>query len=80
VEGKTHADKGFTVHVMALEEWDNFEAGKAFKQIPSFEGLKVRSYGHVETLPAGSWAVVVQNSENIRDSMVAHIKITIDPT
>jgi hypothetical protein len=79
VEGKTHADKGFTVYVMALSEWDNFQNGKQFRQLPSFEGLKVRSFGHVETLPAGSWAVVVQNSENIFNTMVVHLKITIDP-
>jgi hypothetical protein len=67
-EGKTHTDKGFTLYVMASDQAESFKMREAFKHIASFEGLKVRSFGHTETLGAGYWTVVVQNSENVLNS------------
>jgi hypothetical protein len=79
-DGTKHADKGFTVYVIASNEWDNFKAGKTFAHIPSFDGLKVRSFKHTEVLPPGSWTVVVKNSENFLNTMVVHLRITVDPS
>ncbi|HEY1696047.1 MAG TPA: hypothetical protein VGG39_27960 [Polyangiaceae bacterium] len=78
VEGRKNADKGFMVYVMASNEWENFKSGK-FRHIPEFQGLKVRSFSHTGELPAGSWAVVVANSENIFNTMVVHVRVVSDP-
>jgi hypothetical protein len=78
-EGRKHADKGFSVYVIEDVDFPAFQAKKEFRQVSAFEGLKVRSFGHTGTLPAGSWHFVVMNSENILNTMVVHLKITADP-
>jgi hypothetical protein len=78
-EGRRHANKDFNVYVIPASEWPNFTKGTSARQVQEFEGLKVRSFGHKGTLSAGSWAVVVQNSENIFETMVVHLKVVIDP-
>jgi hypothetical protein len=78
-EGKSNADKGFTVYVMDATNYEAFAKKAPFRHVPSFEGLKVRSFTHSEALPPGSWCVVVQNSENIFNTMVVHLRIVSDP-
>ncbi len=79
-DGKKHTDKGFRVYVMAPDELANFEKRKPFKDVPSFEGLKVHSLDKTDTLPAGSWCVVVHNSENLLQAMVVHLRVVVGPT
>jgi hypothetical protein len=79
-DGKKHTDKGFRVYVMAPDELTNFEKRKPFKDIPAFEGLKVHALDKTDTLPAGSWCVVVHNSENILQAMVVHLRVVVGPT
>jgi hypothetical protein len=79
VEGKQHTDKGFRVYVMAPEEVARFEKRKPFKDVPAFEGLKVHTFDKTGTLPAGSWCVVVHNSENVLQPMVAHLRVVVNP-
>jgi hypothetical protein len=78
VQGRTHADKGFMVYVMPSSEWEDFKSGR-FRAVTEFEGLKVRSFSHTGELPAGSWSVVVSNSENIFNTMVVHVRVVSDP-
>jgi hypothetical protein len=78
-DGLKHADKGFTVYVMEADQLDKFRNGDTFQHIPSLQGLKVRSYRETATLPAGSWIVVVRNSENILNTMVVHLRVVVDP-
>jgi len=78
-EGVKHTDKGYNVYLMQASEWDNFKGHKEFNHMPSFHGLKVRSFTYTDTVPAGAWMVVVQNSENILNTMVVHLKIVSDP-
>jgi hypothetical protein len=78
VRGVKNSDKGFMVYVMEESEWENFKTGK-FRHVPEFEGLKIRSSEHTGALPAGSWAVVVQNSENILNTMVVQVRVVSDP-
>jgi hypothetical protein len=79
-EGKAHADRGFSVHVMSASEFDDkFLKKKPFHALPSFEEIKVKSFAHTETLPTGTWDVVVQNSEGGSGTMTMHLKIVSDP-
>lgn len=77
VDGKDHTEKGFRLYVMTAEELSKFEKKQAFKDAPSFEGLKVHSLDKTDTLPAGSWCVVVYNSENTARAMVVHVRIVV---
>lgn len=78
-QGIKHTDKGFRVFLMDSAQLKNFKEKNEFRHIPSFEGLKIRSYSHTGELPAGSWVAVVVNSENIINSMVVKLKIVVDP-
>lgn len=78
-DGKTHADKGFTVYVMSADELDHFRSRATFHHISEFQGLKVRSFSHTATIPTGAWTVVVQNSENIINTMVVHLRVVSNP-
>ncbi|WP_433926792.1 hypothetical protein AB3662_28225 [Sorangium cellulosum] len=78
-QGVKHTDKGFRVLLMDAAQLESFKARKEFRHIPSFEGLKIRSYSHTGELPSGSWVAVVANSENIINSMVVKLKIVVDP-
>jgi hypothetical protein len=80
VEGKDHSEKGFRLYVMTAEELAKFEKHQAFKDAPSFEGLKVHSLDKTDTLPAGSWCIVVYNSENIARPMVVHVRVVVSAT
>ena len=80
VQGRKNTDKGFMVYVMPSDEWEKFKGGAGtFQQMSEFHGLDVRSFEHTGTLPAGSWAVVVQNSQNFMNTMVVQIRVVIDP-
>jgi hypothetical protein len=78
-EGRNHADKGFSLYVMASSEFPSFAQHTAFRHIPAFEGLKVRALTKTETLPAGEWTVVVANTENILNTMVVQLRVVSDP-
>jgi hypothetical protein len=80
-DGRAHADKGFSVYVMSASEFDDrFLKNKPFHALPSFEGVKVKSFAHTETLPSGTWDVVIQNSESGSGTMTVHVKIVSDPS
>jgi hypothetical protein len=78
-EGKTHTDNGFSLYVMAPSELQNFRQETAFRHIPDFEGLKVRSLSRTATLPAGTWVVVVANTENYLNTMAVKLRVVGDP-
>jgi hypothetical protein len=79
-DGKAHADKGFSVYVMSASEFDDkFLKKKPVVALPSFEGIKVKSFAHTETLPSGTWDVVIQNPESGPGTMTVHVKIVSDP-
>ncbi len=79
-EGKKHTDKGFSLYVMNSSELQHFKQKTTFRHIPALQGLKVRSFSNTATLPAGEWAVVVANSENIINTMVVHLRVVADPS
>lgn len=80
VQGRKNTDKGFMVFVMPESEWEKFKGGAGTsQQMSEFQGLKVRSFEHTGTLPAGSWAVVVQNSQNFMNTMAVQLRVVIDP-
>jgi hypothetical protein len=79
-EGKTHAEKGFTVHAMPTSDLEHFRKDQAFQPLPAFEGIKVHSFTRADAFPIGSWTVVVKNSENVHNPMVVHLRIVLDPT
>jgi len=79
-DGKDHTEKGFRLYVMTSEELAQFEKRKPFKDVPSFEGLKVHSLDKTDTLAAGTWCVVVFNSENSTRAMVVHLRIVVGAT
>jgi hypothetical protein len=58
---------------------DNFRSHATFHHISALQGLKVRSFSQTATIPAGSWTVVVQNSENIFNTMVVHLRVVSNP-
>jgi hypothetical protein len=78
-DGKEHTDKGFRLYVMSTDDLAKFQKHQAFKDVPSFEGLKVHALDKTDTLPAGSWCVVVYNSENAARAMVVHLKVVVAP-
>jgi len=78
-EGKLHANKGFTLHVMDATGLDNLQQRTTFEYVSGFQGLKVRSFSHTATLGAGTWTVVVMNSENILNTMVVRLRVVVDP-
>jgi hypothetical protein len=77
IDGKDHTEKGFRLYVMTSDELTKFEKHQTFKDVPAFEGLKVHSLDKTDTLPAGSWCVVVYNSENTARAMVVHVRIVV---
>jgi len=77
IDGKDHTEKGFRLYVMTADELTKFEKHQTFKDVPAFEGLKVHSLDKTDTLPAGSWCVVVYNSENTARAMVVHVRIVV---
>lgn len=79
VTGVADASKGFSVYLMNAGEWEKFRAGKEFRHLPAFQGLKVTSFRKVATVPAGKYGVVIQNSENILTSMTVRVRIVADP-
>ena len=79
VQGVQHTDKGFRVYLMPADEVANYRARDEFRHMPGFQGLKVRRFSHTETLPAGRWAVLIANTENIFNGMIVSAKVTVDP-
>ncbi len=79
-EGRSNADKGFMVYVMDTVNCAKFSKGQSAQHFASFEGLKIRSFTHTDTLPAGSYCAAVQNSENIFNTMVVHLRVVVDPS
>lgn len=78
-QGVKHADKGFTVYVMASSELEHLKQHVEFQHISAFYGPKVRSLTRTATLGAGAWTVVVMNSENLLNTMVVHLRVVADP-
>jgi hypothetical protein len=65
---------------MSASEFDDkFLKKKPVVALPSFEGIKVKSFAHTETLPSGTWDVVIQNPESGPGTMTVHVKIVSDP-
>jgi hypothetical protein len=79
VDGRKHTDKGFSLYVMELSELRNFSRKATFRHILALQGLKIRSFSKIATLPAGEWAVVVFNSENIINTLIVHLRVVVDP-
>ncbi|MGD0678495.1 MAG: hypothetical protein ABSC94_24065 [Polyangiaceae bacterium] len=80
-EGKAPADRSFSLYVMTASEYgDHFSKKKPFQHVGSFDGNKVRSFAHTETLPGGTWYVVLQNSEGGVRPTVVHLKVVSDPS
>lgn len=77
----SNADKGYMVHVLPQTECNptSLQPGHTIHQVPGFMGLKVRDFTHTGPVPPGSWCVVVQNSENLLNTMVVHLTVIIDP-
>lgn len=65
---------------MRSEDVPKFSQHQAFHNNPAFDGVKVRSLSHTDTLPAGSWSLVVQNTENLLNTLIVHVKIVGDPS
>ncbi len=93
VRGLKNVDKGYSVYVIPTEDWEGFKnhfnprkhrKGEApppntFREIEAFRGLDVRGMTKTAELPAGNWAVVIKNSENLFFGMVVNLKVTADP-
>lgn len=79
VEGRTHTDKGFTVLVVPESDLEALKQEQSVSHLQSFYCLKVRSCNKINVVPAGSWAVIVRNSENIMNTMVVKLRVVSDP-
>jgi hypothetical protein len=79
VTGVRDTGKGFTVHVMPGGEPEKFKAHQEAHEIPTLSGLNVMAYDLSEDLPAGPYAVLVQNSNNIMNSMVVNVTVSTSP-
>lgn len=79
VEGKDNTAKGFNVFVMSDLEWVNLQSKRDFSYIPTLSAKQTRSFRNTAKVDAGSWAVVVQNSENILRAMTVHLTVTVNP-
>jgi len=74
-----NADKGFNVYVMEMKDWEAFSQGARFRYFMALSAPKVTRFRRVATLPEGSYAVVVQNSENFLKAMAVRLKVVADP-
>ena len=79
VQGVANADKGFSVYLIDRDQWEAFKARKRINHYPSFEGKKVIRFRKKGTVPAGSYGVVVANTENLLMKMTVEVKIVADP-
>jgi hypothetical protein len=79
VMGVKNTDKGFTVRIAPQEDAANC-VGKAqgpCRSRADFDAFKVPGpYDHMGLVPAGSWSVFVQNSENILNKATVHVHVT----
>ncbi|MBS2024275.1 MAG: hypothetical protein JST92_17880 [Deltaproteobacteria bacterium] len=81
IDGRKHTDKGFTVYLIRgdVSEWEKVKAHKHFDHIVGFQGLKTKAMTHSEPLPEGRYTLAVANTENLMNTMVVAIHLTIDP-
>jgi hypothetical protein len=79
VEGKDNTGKGFNVYVMTEADWERFRSRRAFDFVQALSRPKTRSFSQTATLAAGTWCVVVENSENLLRAATVHLKVVVDP-
>jgi hypothetical protein len=78
-EGLTNVDKGFMLYVLPANECASFRPGAPMHVLPGFEGMKVRQFTNTGAMPQGQFCVLIENSENIINGMVVHMKLVTDP-
>ena len=80
VAGVKNADKGFTILVASQDDVNAcVVTPSGCKGIPGFGGMGVKSLDHTDTIPAGSWAFILINSENMMNALTAHVHIVVNP-
>jgi hypothetical protein len=79
-EGRSNADKGFMLYVMDSANCAKFSSKQPFQDFVSFHGLKIRTFSGTDILAPGGYCAVVQNSENIFNTMVVHVRVVADPS
>jgi len=69
--------KGYTVRVVPPSDFPSCTglAQGPCRSRPDFDGFKVGSYDRTATLPSGTWAVYVQNSENMVERATVHVGV-----
>lgn len=80
VEGKQDTAKGFNVWVMDSDDWQQFKRNRQDSHyIIDLSAPQTRAYSSTSTLSPGTYCVVIENSENIFNSMTVHVKLIVDP-
>jgi hypothetical protein len=72
-----HADNGVTLRLVAAEDFDacSGRTRGSCRSLGAFDGFKVRSFNHTDTIPAGRWTFFASNTENIINSATVHVRI-----
>jgi hypothetical protein len=77
----SHADKGVTLALLPAEDLDAC-TGKVqgiCRALPGFNSSAVRSFSHTESIPAGRWAFLAANTENLLFSATVHVHVVMVP-
>jgi hypothetical protein len=77
-----HADKGVTLRIVPAEDIDacTGKSQGACRSRPGFDGFKIRSFSHTETIPAGRWTFYAANTENLMFSATVHVHVVANPS
>jgi hypothetical protein len=67
-----HANKGVSVHVFDGSCWRE----KGCRSLPSWGHPPTWEFRRSERIPAGRWAFVVTNSQNLLERAVVHVRLS----
>jgi hypothetical protein len=75
-----HVEKGVTLRVIPPEDLDACmgRSQGSCRSLGSFDGFRVRTFSHTDTIPAGRWMFFVANTENILRTATVHVRVVVN--
>ena len=78
VNGVQDTAKGFRVRLVNAEDARSCGvAGGTCRELSSWRQPRTTGFTHTETVPAGEWAFLVENSENLLKRMTVQVKLSV---
>ena len=79
ITGIRDTAKGFSVFCIDPADFERFSAGQKVPVLAAFRGQQVSSMKETHRMAAGRYMIVVNNSQNILNSLQVKLRITVDP-